>query len=458
MTVAASTSVPARERGSGEDHGGPLFPLPLTPLEYYFLRDHRDDYPATFPIRLEWHGHVDRELLELAFVKAQQRHPLLTARVDSSGRWPQWVEGPPASVIWNDDGPTYDEFDRLADSGAVQAYFNDTPDGVSTQFVFHHSAVDGLGAFVFVKDFLIAFEQLNPGGCEPPKLPRLHTHLLARRDEHVLSRDRVGWRDLFRLTTISARVLFQRPAVAQPGDSPRPDGPLPAVPDYTVDELTEAETVGLAELASARGIMLHDLLLRDLFITLRDWAPSAARGRQPLRVLVPTNLRRGRDYRMPAANLFSYVFMTRHTRALEDRSALLASISDEMNQIKEERRGRYFEAGLRLFCLWPPLLHLVLKRRWPFATAVFSNLGTSFDNLPFPGEKGNRTCGQLRFLAGSGAALIRRDTRCAFAVHGHEGRLGVSLRCDPRWFSKEQQRELLMAYLGQLRKTLELGT
>ena len=152
--------------------------------------------------------------------------------------------------------------------------------------------------------------------------------------------------------------------------------------------MTEHETAELSRVASGLSVMLNDLLLRDYFLTLAHWNRGTDKARRPLRILVPTNMRRREDYRMPAANVFSFAFLTRRLRDCENREVLLASIRDEMATIKRQKRGLYFESSLRLFCIWPALSRFSLKCSWTFATAIFSNLGAGLDNLPLPALDG----------------------------------------------------------------------
>ena len=229
---------------------------------------------------------------------------------------------------------------------------------------------------------------------------------------------------------------------------------MDAASDYLVHHLTEHETAELSQVAGTLSVMLNDLLVRDYFLTLSRWNRGIAEARRPIRVIVPTNLRRREDYRMPAANVFSFAFLTRGVRDCENRESLLVSIRDEMATIERSRRGLYFEAGVRILSLWPPLLAWTLKRRWTFATAVFSNLGTGLDKVPLPSRDGRRTCGDLVFEGGSGAALIRPGTRVAFAVHTYAGRLAVSVRCDAQSISPSQRQAILDGFVDQLRTTI----
>src|SRR5262245_7258390 len=139
--------------------GTSIFPLPFSPFEFYFLVDERPDYPSVFPIKLEWTGTLDRSALELAYQQAHARHPLLSARIAyDRTNWPQWVAGEPAPISWcGPNSPGAEPF-SIHSFGAVRLYVSSHGGRTVMDFVFHHAAVDGLGAFQFLKDFLIAYE------------------------------------------------------------------------------------------------------------------------------------------------------------------------------------------------------------------------------------------------------------------------------------------------------------
>jgi hypothetical protein len=99
-----------------------------------------------------------------------------------------------------------------------------------------------------------------------------------------------------------------------------------------------------------------------------------------------------------------------------------------------------------------------IGRKWPFATAVFSNLGAGLDNVPLPSQGGLKVCGGLVFEGGAGAGPIRPDTRVSISVHTYAGRMAICLRCDPSLFNLEQQRAFLASYVDHLRTTIETGT
>ena len=80
-----------------------LFPLPLTPLEYYYWCDDRPDYPMTFLVELTFSGEVEREPFCLRLGDGRCAASAAEGAVRREGRAaPLWVEGDgqPPSVDW----------------------------------------------------------------------------------------------------------------------------------------------------------------------------------------------------------------------------------------------------------------------------------------------------------------------------------------------------------------------
>ena len=263
----------------------------------------------------------------------------------------------------------------------------------------------------------------------------LDRELLRDRDGHRLFNRRFSLVDLFRVARVSTQILTRRAAVVGERGQRPTTGEHFAESDYLVHTFSSLETAEMGLVARKLSVRLNDLLLRDYFLMLANWNRAGGEARWPIRVLVPTNLRRKEDYRMPAANVFGYAFLSRRIGDADDRTALLASVRQEMGEIKRTKYALYHEAGMRLFCLWLPMLKWNLKRDWPFATAIFSNLNGGFDHLPLPWRNGRRTAGDLVVEAGHGVGPIRPDTRVAVSIHTYAGRLSVCFAPAIRTFS-----------------------
>jgi hypothetical protein len=440
-----------------------LFPLRFTPFEFYFLCEDRPDFAGVIPIELVARGRLDRAALEQAYAATHERHPFLSARIEHDRKgWPTWVAGRPAPIRYSSDPAPRDPWRASARVG-VQMQVRQFAERVEFHLVFDHVAVDGLGAFQFVADLFEAYAHACTGGAPPWR--RLEPERLRDRDGHQLFNRRVRPVDLLRIARVHLPLNLRQAALVseekqgEQNGTTRDDRVEPGSPtDFLVEHLSREETADLARVAAKLSVMLNDLLVRDYFLMLAEWNRGTSQARRPLRVLIPTNMRRREDLRMPAANVFSYAFITRYARDCRDRERLLATIRDEMAAIKREKRGLYYEAAMRFFCFWPAFLRWSLARDWAFATAVFTNLGTGFDRLRLPTRDGLKVAGELLFEIGAGVGPIRPGTRISFAAHNYAGRLAIGARCDHQSLSPAQQQALLDAYVAQLRTTIACQT
>lgn len=435
-----------------------LFPLRLTPFEFFFLCDDRAEYRGIIPIVVSAQGKLDEGALEKAFAIAQVRHPLLSARVENDQKgWPSWSAGDPQRVVFERGADAPIQSDAQSTAG-VQLRVRVDDIRVRLLFAFRHVAVDGLGAFQFISDVFAAYSHFCSGGIGPPSWRPLEPERLRDRDRHQLFRHKLKLIDVWRILRIHF-PLSVRPAalVSEEKRSVAGDCLVPSLPtDFLVETLSEDETVALSRVAAKRAVMVNDLLLRDFFMMLAAWNCRTSQERGPLRVMIPTNMRGREDARMPAANVFSYAFVTRYGSACRNRKQLLTSVSDDMANIKRDKLGLHYEAGLRLFCRFPAFVRWSSNRKWAFATAVFTNLGSAFDHLPLPSKDRHKLAGDLILESGAGAGPIRPDTRVSFSVHSYAGRLSIGARCDPRCFTPSQQRDLLDSYVEHLRTTIDL--
>lgn len=118
----------------------------------------------------------------------------------------------------------------------------------------------------------------------------------------------------------------------------------------------------------------------------------------------------------------------------------------------------YFNGGLAFSLAIPGLMRRMLHRRWPFATAVFTNLGPLYRNAPLPREGERLVAGSLTLRGVTGMAPLRPDTRLCLAIFTYARRLAICIRTDPHWFSSEEQDQFLRLYLDRVRRVLAEGT
>jgi hypothetical protein len=446
------------ESPAGEKQGSPL-PLRATPFEFYYLADHRPDYPTLFPIWLWLRGTLDRDAFQLALQSALARHPMLSARIRWDNRgWPWWVAGEPPGITWNPDPDRDGEFDHfdLARKPGLKILARDSSDETVMSFVFHHACADGLAGLQLIGDILVAYHHFRAGKTDEPPWPALDPHRLRRRDEYGLADYKPRLMDAVNTLRAWAPLVLRRAAVVSAARKAPLVAPVDASLPFAQHWFSIAESKELANLARRLQGTVNDLLLRDLFCVLADWNQGSPDARRPIRILVPTNLRTKEDAAMPVANVLSFAFLTRSGPEIADRRRLWETIRDQTAAIRRWRLGLYFVGGLAIACKLPRFVRWFLNRRWPFATATLSNVGPVLGGLPLAAdETGRLICGNVLVERIGGVPPLRRDTRVGMVVLTYAGRLGLCLRSDPAWFSRDDQQRLLDLFVERIRATLK---
>lgn len=464
-----------------------LFPLPLTPFEYYYLSDDRPAYPTTYPVDMRLSGELEREPFLLAVRQALERHPLLNACIDDSGPMPQWVPSPELpSVNWADESVPIThpdgEYIDLRTRPGLRVFVRTRPGGAQALFQFHHACCDGLASFRFGEDVFICYRRIVGGADAEPTLPPIDVELLKRRNVFALTENyRPSLPEVVRDQWITARVwsnvmLNRAAALAVPkvesngnGHTSRHHdllggshghGALQPILQFQTASITSDQSRELRRVARSQGASLNDLLLRDLFLAMRRWnGRHQVSSQGTYRVNVPVNLRDRTDRTMPATNRLSFAFVSKSERQCRDRSRLLATIRQDTHQIKDHKLGFYFYGGLALAHGMPSMVPWALHRKFPFATMVLSNLGRVYSRSALPGGRsGKLTSGNVVLDRLTGVPPLRPLTRAGIAIVDYGGESTINLRCDPHLYSTADARALLDLYVDQLLESLRLGT
>lgn len=455
----------AGEAGRGGAVGpGDLFPLPLVPFERYMLADDRRGYPMTFFLRVELAGTPDQKALDAAFAEALGRHPLLTSRIVRRGlRW-HWVpdDGPPLQLQWHTSPtepawPVAEPIDLRRGAG-IRAYVHAYAGRCSIVVTFHHAACDGIGAFRFIGDLLAFYGRRTAPSDSMPVLLPVRTVSLRHRGQFDLrwSEPVSRWVAFQGSVRESYKVLGRRPELLlnsrrPPADSRRAGATLP------VEHLSPEIYRRFCARADELGVTANDLLLRDMFLAIREWNESQARrgSRGWLRITMPTSLRGKRDAGMPATNTLGYALVTRHAEECRDPDRLLAAIAADTQAVRKWSLGAMFVNSLSAVGRVPGLLWLGTRLGRRFSTLVLSNLGDPGRRFRarFPRCNGEIVAGNLTLKGVVGAPPIRPGTRAAVALWNYADRLSATLNYDPRWFSRQDASDFLARYMTHLKRS-----
>jgi len=443
-----------------------ILPLHLSTLEKFFLLEDRPGFPMTFVIQLTLGGQVDRPAWEGAMEKALAFQPLLTANIGrGKGNRMCWLyaDKPIPTCDWGPaDHPvtcpgSSERIDLTRETG-LRVWIRQGAERAVVTLQFHHACTDGIGAYRFIGELLAAYGILTDGP-DRHALTEICSDLLRGRFQRAMGREvpfafRTGWR-AFRY----GYGLYRRRPAALTVPSATSKGGLAesSFPGYCSFSFDRATHQRLREVAAQQGVMLNDLLLRDLFLTLRKWEhPHHWRFANPrLRVMMPTDMRDTEDCAMPASSMVGYTFLTRTTGDCTSPDDLLRGIGAETARIKHQRSGADFLETLLVADYIPGLLDFVLPTRWSLCTAVLSNAADPSRRFTakLPREGGLVHAGNLVLEDITGVPPYRPMTRCTVSTFQYDRRLTLCLRCDPQLYRLQDSEQLLKLYVDHLKNS-----
>lgn len=463
-STAATTAASSCE--SRQSDSASRQPLKLVAFERYMLADDRPSHPMSFTIRLKFSGTFDEACFRQAAVLAARRHPLLASHVrpDDRGRlaW-HLVEDPTPYV----DIAPHSEPLRFPGSERIDLQIHTglriwvrTGDGrTEMRLQFHHSCADGVGAYQFIEDLLVCYEQtVHPelGRAVPRPLDPAR---LARRARFGLS----WWQTLLRLPAeiwglvIGSFTFFLgRPAAlaanAVPEETPAERLRLLDYPAYT---FTPAESRNLLDAAKRADATMNDLLLRDHLLAMHSWnvLHDTRLRRRSLRIMVPIDLRVPGDEALSCADVVTMVYIDRFPAMCKNHDRMLWLISLETAFLKRFKLGLSFIRGLALYGAIPGGFQFLTRANRCYATAVLSNLGVLFRGAPLPRDEGKLVTGDLRLERIESAPPVRPFTAAGITTLSYGGQLTIVFNYDRHHFVPEEAQRMLDTIVVQLRRT-----
>lgn len=447
--------------------------IPLSIFERYMLRDHSAEYPMMQLLHADFRGDLDPARLSAAFDQALFRHPLLTARVEGSGKRAQWAISPAGSPVsppirfasvqkFADIPATFADIIEPSLGQHVMAWHLPTETGCKLLMAVNHVAADGFGIAQLMADWLTSYEQLYQGNSiEAPDL--------QERIDDLPRRGLPGWRESEQTVTRwqAIRNFFRETLnwyLRSPQQIAAPTRSNPALApcnDIFVRTLTAHETRGLRHAALAQGVTLNDLMLREIFLCLANWNTKHGqqRPRDWLRILMPTSLRSSKDKSLSAVNRLGYTFLTHRAAECENPDQLLESLKAETAAIRKWNLGQMFLDGMAFAEKIPGLWSLFTRRKSCLATAVFSNIGEISHRWlqALPREGKSLTVGGVVVERIYGAPPLRHGTRVVILASLAGEELTLSGLTDSRYLDAAQSQEWWDMLFTQLQQTSAAG-
>ena len=447
-----------------------LFPQHIAPIDEFFLLDDRPDYPMTFASHIFFSGLICQESFHAALVESLELHPLLRAYVRPAKRGKLCFVQKDDAFPHVDWGPidqpmafTQSEAIDLAREVGLRVWVRSGEERSELVLQFHHACCDGTGAHRFIGDLLAAYGRRTAEGGKLPCPATYNPQLIKQRRVKLAHELEYGTpTSVIRRSLGEGVGVFGR-RIAPLSPTKNVDGTdaevtFPGVVSYRFDR---AQHQALRDAARQLGGMLNDLLMAEMFRTMREWnAIYGRRSGHNLRIMMPSDMRDKQDYEMPAANMTSYNFVTRHANDCESVADLVGSIHEESNRIKHEQRGRRFIDSIMAAKYVPGLLPLLLSGRRCLSTVTLSNMGDPTRRFlaTFPRRKGKVIAGNLTLEHMVGVSPLRPQTRAAVSVVTLYRELHINVRCDPHLMTVGDTRAFLDHYASRLTSHVDVDS
>lgn len=446
-----------------------VFPLPLSPFERYMVLDDSNAYPMSFVLIVRLKGDLQRAVFEESMAFALRRHPLLMSHIGKvRGQGWCWipVNEPSPEMTWVDDAgdlqpPDQERIDLTREIG-LRIWVNKTQNAAELVFQFHHACTDGLGGVQFIGDLLADYGQKTAEeGAELPEIEPIQIDRLKARTNFASEACEQPSKKVscpLMLSQKLFKLLRRQPVPLAASRTANPIGTFLTFPAI-VSRVIERPVVQQMKVVAARkGGELNDLYLMEMFQTIREWNRRHGRGndRQWLRIGMPTSLRTPLHDQMPAANVVSYMFLTRLAGDCNNPDETLVDIHRRTSTIVNERQGRFIAIGLKYVLKVPGLLWCLLRLNRCFTSVILTNVGDIRRQFTarFPLKQGRCVAGNVTLDVLTGAVPVRPNTRLSTSVGTYAGNLYINMHCDPLSFTREQSEEIADLFVERLKQMI----
>ena len=438
---------------------GRTFPMYVPGLDWYFLSDDHPEYPMVFYLDLDFSGQLDQQRMSEALEEALYRHPLLFCVVQKAKQNRLcWVPAPDKmpKINWADESVPVDfesgDYIDIRNQTGLRIWVRQSDSGAKMTLQFHHAACDGTGAYRFVGDLLGCYMKRLDSCADKVALGDFDAALLKARSakmrtiratDSVLKKFRIAWSEA--VHHLIPPITRLKPPASKPKSMILPGM---VKQEYSADALSN-----LRAAATTQGGTLNDLFLCKMFKTVRAWNQGSGRN---YRILVPSDMRDGQDFEIPACNMTACTFITRKGSEIDNDALLLDLIRQDTLKIKSGAPQKSFVNAITS-AMEGSMMPLVMNRHNCLATSVLSNAGDPARRFTckLPKKRGKVSCDEFTLESISGVPPLHRHTRSTLSVSIYGRRLTVSLRCDPHLFSLEESRRLLDLFGQQLEPDMQ---
>ena len=425
-----------------------VFPLHLTPFESYMFIDDHPRFPMTFVFQFDFLGEVDRTAFQESIDQALQRHPMLRTIIQpAKASRDCWV----LAKTYDSKIDFGDFSDKITANGSssfidlrneigFKGWIRNDSERTRLVALFHHSAVDGIGAYHFLNDVFWFYAKRfgnQIGELRQYDEQQLRSRLRANVGKLVREAESLEPSfDKFKATPI----LPHRQTSVTTGA----EYEFPQFQSHIFDKDEHRE---LRLQAQVRGQTLNDRLLESLMVCMLTWNEQhgGVVENDDFCVLMPLDLRTPEQAGLSAANVVTSSFIRRSADQIRDRKNLSSSLLRETMCLKHRRHESDFMKQLISSPINWNEAAKVYDENSCLTSTIFSNAGDPTKRFlnEFPKQDRMFKCGNLLLEEMNGSSPLRSMTRAAFNSFTYQRQMKIGIRCDPQFFSNSDGKALL---------------
>jgi len=323
----------------------------------------------------------------------------------------------------------------------------------SLVFTFHHSAVDGLRALLFVRRVIESYNNelsQDSKSCEDIRINRKGDELLEfahsqrSKVEHYY---RKMISSLFHRFVIAALPLPTRVFHDKSGQSKELH--------FCFEIISPREFRQIQSKARAAGVELNDIFLAACYLVVEKWNSMHGKTSKKIRVMAPVNIS-PKGFRYVVSNQASWFSLPTTPKDRADPAKLLKrvranTIDGTMNRIAFSLvYFFYFCSRFPLFVMRGMCRFLIITRTY-VDTILITNVGFIW---PKPGseESAVRNIGNAKILNVTGSAPVVTPMGLSIAAGIYNKNLNFSLTYRPALFSEEKAKMFLDLYVEEIKQ------
>ncbi|MEA1872177.1 MAG: condensation domain-containing protein [Chloroflexota bacterium] len=327
----------------------------------------------------------------------------------------------------------------------------------SLVFTFHHSAVDGLRALLFVRKVIKSYNNehsQDSGSCEDIRINRKGDELLE-----FAHSQRSKVKHYYRKMISSLFHRFVIAALPPPTRVFHDKSGKSKELRFCFNIIGPREFEQIQSKAKSAGVELNHIFLAACYRAVEKWNMMHGKASNKIRIMAPVNIS-PKGFRYVVSNQASWFSLPTAAKDRADPAELLRkvradTIDETLNRIAFSLV--YFFYFCSRFPLWVMKLmcHFLMITRTYVDTILFTNIGFIWPKLGSE-EPAVNNIGNAKIINVTGSAPVVTPMGLSIAAGIYNRNLNLSLTYRPGMFSEEKARMFLDLYVDEI-KNYQVG-